>query len=360
MRALLLFAEEEVGTVEGWFRLVDGRVVARGSGIDSLPLREEGERLFLLLAGSEVTMRWLTLPMLTEAQALAAARLAIADDSLGPIDALHVVLGRIHGGHRLVAVIAHERIGAWLDWAASVAIDPDHVVPLPLLIAYGEGPARVWARPRRTLVHGALQAFAIETELAEMLLGDTPVETMDDARFEAELPVALLALPLDLRQGAWRRRRVWRVDGEWRRRMLRYAVAAAILLALIPVARLGRLAWEAHRLHSEAGRVAQSTLGTPTRPEDPRAVLLQRLERLQGPGMGFVDGSAALFGAVRQTPNVELADLAFGDDGTLTADVRSASAADLAELVRRIGSSGLVVETSGNGQGISSVRIRQP
>lgn len=360
MRALLLFAKDEVGAIEGWFRLVDGRVVARGSGIDSPPPCEEGERLFLLLAGSEVTMRWFALPMLTEAQALAAGRLAIADDSLGPVDALHVVLGRVHGGQRLVAAIAHERIGAWIDWAASVGIEPDHIVPLPLLIAYGEGPARVWARPRRTLVHGALQAFAIETELAELLLGDTPVETMDDARFEAELPAALLALPLDLRQGAWRPRRVWGVDGKWRRRMLRYAVVAAILLALMPVARLGRFAWDASRLHGEAAEVAQSTLGTPTRPEDPRAALQQRLEGLQGPGMGFVDGSAVLFGAVRQTPNVELVDLVFGDGGTLTANVRSASAADLAELVRRIGSSGMVVEASGNGQGISSVRIRQP
>lgn len=360
MRALLLFAEDQVGAIEGWFRLVDGRVVARGSQIDVLPPREAGERLFLLLAGSEVTMRWLALPMLTEAQALAAARLAIADDSLGPIDALHVVLGRVHGGHRLVAAIAHERIAAWLDWAASLGIDPDHIVPLPLLIAHGEGPARAWARPRRTLVHGAFQAFAAEPELAEVLLGDATIEAIDDARFEAELPAALLALPLDLRQGAWRRRQAWRVDGQWRRRMLRYTVAAAILFMLIPVARLGRLAWDAYRMHGEAAEVAQSALGSRDKPDDPRAALQHRLEELQGPGMGFVAGSAVLFGAVRQTPNVELADLTFGEDGTLLASVRSTSGADLAELVRRIGSSGLAVETSGNGQGTSSIRVWQP
>ena len=33
---------------------------------------------------------------------------------------------------------------------------------------------------------------------------------------------------------------------------------------------------------------------------------------------------------------------------------------DLAELVRRIGSSGLVVETSGGGQGTISIRIHRP
>jgi len=37
MRALLLFAEDEVGAIEGWLRLADGVVVARGAHLDSLP-----------------------------------------------------------------------------------------------------------------------------------------------------------------------------------------------------------------------------------------------------------------------------------------------------------------------------------
>ena len=361
MRALLLFAEDEVGCIEGWFRLADGQVVARGKGINHVPLLDDGERLYLVLAGSEVAMRLLDLPPLTEAQAQAAARIAVSEDSLGPIDALHVAIGPLHGGHRLAAAIAHERMGEWIDWASRAGLDPDHIVPLPLLIAYGEGPARVWTRPGRTLVRGRLEAFAIEPELAEAVLGDSPREAIDDATFEAELPAALAMLDLDLRQGPWRRRRAWRVDAGWRTRMIRYAVAAAILVALIPVARLGRLAWDGHRLRGEAARVAQATLGLPERPVDPREVLQQRLERLQGPGMGFVDSAAVLFGAVRQTPNVELADLRFDETGMLTANVRANSSADLAELVRRIGSSGLVVETTaGAGQGISNVTVRRP
>lgn len=361
MRALLLFAEDEVGRVEGWFRLVDGQVVARGKGIDTLSPLDDGERIFLVLAGSEVTMRLLDLPPLTEAQARAAARIAIGEDSLGPIDALHIAIGPLHGGHRLAAAIAHERIGAWIEWASRADLDPDHIVPLPLLIAYGEGPARVWARPGRTLVRGPLEAFAIEPELAEAVLGDSPREAIEDTVFESELPAALATLDLDLRQGPWRRRRAWRVDAGWRNRMIRYAVAAAILVALIPVARLGRIAWEGHRLRGEAARVAQATLDLPEMPAYPREAMQRRLERLQGPGMGFVDGAAVLFGAVRQTPNVELADLRFDETGMLTANVRANSSADLAELVRRIGSSGLVVETgAGAGQGLSNLTVRRP
>ena len=360
MRALLLFAEDEVGAIEGWLRIADDRVVARGARLDGLPRPDEDERLFLLLLGSEVAMRWIELPLLTDAQALAAARIAIGEASLGSVEALHVALGRVHGGQRLAASIAHARMGAWLEWANETGLEIDHIVPLPLLIAYGEGPARMWSRSGRTLVHGHAQAFAIEPGLAEAVLADQDVEPLDDARFEAELPVALAALPLDLRQGVWRRRRAWRIDAGWRGRMVRYAVAAAILLALIPIARLGRISWDRYQLHQEAGEVARTTLGLSEAPEDARTALQQRLERLQGPGMGFVDGAAVIFGAVRQTPNVELADLNFDDSGVLSARVRTASAADLAELVRRIGSSGLVVETGGTGQGMTDVRIHRP
>lgn len=142
--------------------------------------------------------------------------------------------------------------------------------------------------------------------------------------------------------------------------MARYALAAAILLALIPVARLARISWDTHQFRREAGMVAQATLGLHERPEDPRVAMQQRLEQLQGPGMGFVDGAAVLFDAVRQTPNVELAEVGFDDQGVLSARVRTASTDDLAELLRRIGSSGLIVENGGAGQGISDIRMKRP
>jgi general secretion pathway protein L len=360
MRALLLFAEDEVGAIEGWFRLDEGRVVARGARIDALPPSDEEERIYLLLGGSEVTIRWLELAALTDAQALAAARIEIADNSLGSVEALHLAIGPLHGSHRIVAAIAGERMAGWIDWATSLGLEPDHVVPLPLLIAYGEGPTRVWKRPGRTVVHGYQRAFAIEPELAAVLLGEEAVEAIDDIRFEAELPATLPALPLDLRQGAWSRRRTLRVDPDWRRRMDRLAIAAAILIALIPVARLGRIVWDGYRLRSEAASVAQKTLGLSDRPSDPRALLRARLERLQGPGMGLVDGAAVLFSSVRETPNVELGELRFDESGTLSANITTASAADLAGLVQRIGSSGLVVEISGSGRGTTSIRIHRP
>lgn len=361
MRALLLFAEEEVGRIEGWLRVGDGQVVARGARLDQAPPPDEGEALILLLSGAEIGLRWIEIDAASEAQALAAARIALAEHSLEPIDRLHVAIGPVHAGVRITATIAHARIAAWLDWAAAAGIDPDHIVPLPLLLAYGDGPTRLWPRPHHAVVHGHRRALTIEPGLIDILLGDEPRETIDDARFEAELPAALDLLPLDLRQGPYRRRRAWRSEAGWRRRMIRYAIAAATLLALIPVARIGRLEYDGWRLRAEAGEVAQRALALPERPLDPQAALRQRLAMMEGPGGGFVDSAAILFGAVRQTANVELGAVGFDDSGALTADVSAASPSDLAELVRRIGSGGLVVETrGGSAAGASSMRIHRP
>ena len=48
---LLLFAEDAVGAIEGWFQVADGAIGARGAGV---PIAAEGERILLILRGPEV------------------------------------------------------------------------------------------------------------------------------------------------------------------------------------------------------------------------------------------------------------------------------------------------------------------
>jgi general secretion pathway protein L len=354
-RALLLFARADVGAIEGWFRVSEGRVVARDVALERLPIADDGERVVLILQGDEVAIRWLELPALTEAQAAAAARLALAEHSLAPIDSLHVAIGEIHGGRRMVAAIDADLLGRWIAWAHAIGIDLDHIVPLPLLLAYGEGPTRLWARPGLSVVRGHDRSFAAEPDLALAILGDETTDSIDDAGFEAELPAALAMLPLDLRQGRFARRRIWRIDDSWKRRMKRLAIAAAILLVAIPVARLGRIAFDSWRIEREAGRVARLALGRESLPEGPHAAMTMKAEGLRGPGMGFPAGSAILFDAVRQTPNVSLIDLDFSTDGVLTASVSGTSPADVSALVARLSQSGLAIEATPGGDASRSV-----
>jgi general secretion pathway protein L len=359
--ALLLFAEDDVGAIEGWFRVAEGRIVARGGGLTALPDVSDEERVVLVLRGPDVAIDWIELPPLTAPQAIAAARLAFAERSPSPMDQLHIAIGEVHAGRRMTATIDADLLARWIAWAQEQGLDPDHIVPLPMLIAYGEGPIRIWARHGLAYVRGHDQAFAIEADLLPVLLEDAAVETMDDARFEAELPAALIAVPVDLRQGRFARRREWRVDAGWMRRMRLYAIAAVILLACIPIARLARVAYDGHHFYAEAQRVARLALGRESLPEDPRVALRQRLTDLRGPGMGFSVGAGTVFGAVARTPNIELSGLTFDQSGMITANVNSASPADLADLVRRIGQGGLVVEILPGGTRDSAiVQVRQP
>lgn len=343
--ALLLFAQDDVGAIEGWFRIADDRIVARGAGLAGLPGVADDESVILVLRGPDVAVDWVDLPPLTEPQAIAAARLALAERSIGGVDHLHVALGAVHGGRRMAASIDADLLGRWIAWAQDNDLDPDHIVPLPLLIAYGDGPVRLWERHGLGYVRGHDHAFAIEGAMVPAILGDIATEAMDDARFEAELPAALEALPLDLRQGRFIRRREWRVEAGWWHRMRQYAIAALILLALVPVVRLGRISYDAYRFDVEASRVARVALGRESLPDGPREALRQRLADLRGPGLGFSSTAAILFGAVAHTPNVELSGLVFDQNGMATADVTSSNPADLADLVRRIGQGGLTVET---------------
>ncbi|TZG29041.1 type II secretion system protein GspL [Sphingomonas montanisoli] len=359
-RALLLFARADVGAIEGWFRVEDGRVVARDTALDHLPPLEPDERIILVLQGDEVTIRWIELPALTDAQAAAAARIAIAEHSIGAPDTLHVAIGDVHGGRRMVATVDADLLQQWIGWAQAIRLDLHHVVPLPLLLAYGDGAPRLWDRPGLSVVRGHDHAFAVEPDLAHAILCTIVPEPMDDARFEAELPAALAVLPLDLRQGRFARRRAWRIDDAWKRRMKRLAIAAAILLVAIPVARIGRIAFDGWRMEREASRVARLALGRESLPEGANAAMTMRAEALRGPGIGFPGGAAMLFGAVRQTPNVELTDLDFSAEGVLTASVTGASAADVSALVGRLSQSGLAIETlPGGDANRSTIRIRR-
>jgi general secretion pathway protein L len=341
---LLLFAEDDVGAIEGWFRLSGGRIVARGGGLAGIAGVADDERVMLVLRGPVVAIGWLQLTTLTEPQAIAAARLALAERSVAGVDHLHVAIGDVHGGRRMAATVDADLLGRWIAWAQGEGLDPDHIIPLPLLIAYGDGPVRLWERHGLGNVRGHDLALAIETDMIPIVLDGVETLSMDDARFEAELPVALETLPLDLRQGRFGRRRQWRVEAAWWHRMRRYAIAALIMLALVPVARFGRIAYDEHHFTLESRRVARLALGRESLPDDPRVALQQKLTGLRGPGLGFSMSASILFGAVAQTPNVELSGLAFDQSGTMTANVSSSKPADLADLVRRIGQSGLTVE----------------
>lgn len=316
---LLVFAAES-GAIERWLLLGDDGGIARSNGDAELPLVADG-RTALAVPGEAVAIHWLTLDEgLAPAQAAAAARLLLADASLAPLADMHVAVGAAEGGLTPVALVPNERMAAWL----AAAPDADPVVPTPFLLPPPDDGFARRARGGVADYRSTGAAFAIEPELADALTGGAPATDVDEAAFETGLAEALAAPALNLRQGAFaRRRRIRVVEGSWRK-LAFYGLALAALTLVIQIATILSYTFAADRLENEIAARGQS--GGPAR------------------AAAFGPVASLLFEAIRSTPNVELTRLDWRADGSLAASLRIDTPATLAALRARAEASGLRIE----------------
>lgn len=308
----------------GWLRLAGDGAVLRGAG--DVPAPEPGEAVVLAVPGSDVAVHWLELDDgLTPAQAVAAARLMLADRVASPLADLHGAAGRAEAGRTPVALVPAARMAQWLAGAQAMGLDPDAIVPAPfLLVAPDEGFAR----------HGddyraAGAAFTLEPELAGALVAGAPVIELDGPGFEAGLAAAIADPAVNLRQGPFARRTRWVSDGGWARRMAALAFVLVALILLAQVVDIVRHNRAAARLEAEAAAIAAPAVSS-----GPRA---------------FGGAAAILFEAIRATPNAELARMEYRPDGSFTLSVHADSPATLAALRGRIEAGGHTVEQGAAG-----------
>ena len=303
-------------------------VFADAAGRPGRSLRVDSAAAATILAvpGDQVALHWIDLaPGLTPAQAAAAARLILADASAEPISAMHVAIGPAENGLTPAAIVPAQRMSTWLAEAEAAGLDPDLVMPTPLLLA---PPATGFVGRDLGEVgdyRGTAAAFTLEPDLAEALIGDAAVEPIDEARFEAQLGDVLAAPAINLRQGQFARRRQWKVEGGRLRRAAILAIALAVLTLAVQVVTIFSYTFAADRLEAEAASLAVPAANADTR-------------------LGFGTAAAALFEAVRATPNAELARLEYRPDGSLNATVMMDGPETLAALRARLEASGLAVE----------------
>jgi general secretion pathway protein L len=273
-------------------------------------------RAALAVPGTEVAIHWLDLAGdLTAAQAAAAARLMLADASAEPLGAMHVAAGRSENGLTAIALVPAERMHAWL----ADGLDPDLIVPETLLLL---PPAEGLAR--RGLDHrGLAQAFSAEPELAALVAGDAPVAEIDDAAFEAGLAAALADPVVNLRQGAFAKRRQWNLDRGRARRVALLVAALLVLSLVLQLATIMRYSFDADRMEQEA-----ASLGSGAAPARPNFDLL----------------APTLFEAVRSTPNLQLTRLDYRSDGSLGVTVQVDTPATLAAFRARAEAGGAVTQ----------------
>lgn len=293
-------------------------------------------RLSLVVPGEQVSIHWLALdPSLTLAQAAAAARLSLSELSAQPLAEMHVAAGAEEDGLRCVAVVPLAAMEAWLAHARAHGLDPATIVPEPLLLPPPEeGFLRLNGAPR-PIYRGRASAFSMEDELAGLVVGDKLVETVERDAFERLLRPRLHAPLVNLRQGPFAKRRVWRIDTARARRIAFMTLTLIFLTIVIQIVTTMRYTLAADRAEAEARQIAISILGAGSGTATPER-MQQRLAALGGGGLGFSAAASALFGAVRATPNAELSSLSYDQSGVLRAAVRADTPDTIGQLVQRI------------------------
>ena len=347
-RFLLLYLG--AGTDGPWLRLDGGQVVDRGEGFAAIPLPdtepEVAETVVGIVPGPDVAIHWVELPDLAEAQAAAAARLMASEVSAERLENLHVALSARREGEaeRIMGVVGADRMVAWIAEAQAAGFDPDALVPETLLLEPPSEGLVTTQSGSLILARGGRQAFAAEPELIPLLADGAGVTPITADEVEARLPAVLASWPLDLRVGAFRKRRRWRIDWPLVRRLAMLAAACFLVNALIQMTLIAKYNADAERAEARTAAVARAALPRNTRVRDPQAQLAERLSVLRGGGIGLTPTLGGLFETLRTAPNVEVQALQFDPSGTLRVTLSAVSTGDL-DLVRTaLGARGLTAE----------------
>jgi general secretion pathway protein L len=319
-------------------------------------------RVAAIVPGEAVALHWLEIPAgLAPAQGLAAARLAAADVSLQPLADMHVAVGSDgDGALRPVALVPALAMAGWIGKLQEAGLDPDLILPEPLLLAPPpEGFVR-YVRGATPLYRGRADAFSVEPELAELVLADAPVADVPDEAFEGGLTAAIADPVVNLRQGVFAKRRRWTIEWPLVRRLAALASALLLVTLAIQVVLIFRYTFETDRLESERARIASAALPGISAANAPER-LGQRMAELGATG-GYGTLASAVFAAVQAAPGVTLTALNYDRDGALRATLQADNPATIAAIQQQLGSSGLAVSAglprSGGGRPTLDLTVR--
>lgn len=341
-RVLLLELPDEEGAPIAWRRLEDGRETARGDDLVGIePPGEavtEDERVVAIAPAGDVKVDIAELPGLAPAQARAAARLLASENSIAPLDSLHVAVGEDEADDRLIATVDRVRMEDWLARTQALGYDPDAIIPLGLLLPPPDEGFVKGELFGRTVLRSRSSAFLDDDMLSPLIVGDAPVTVLDNGEAEAAMLPALAEPPLNLRQGVFAKKKRWAIDWALVRRLALLGLGCALLLLVTNIALI--LKYENAADAMEARTAALAARAVPNAGGDPVGALNERLAANRGGGAGFAATSAAIFTAVRNTPNIELTAFDFGTDGSLKITIAAPSTADFTAFQRQLESYG--------------------
>lgn len=346
---VVLPAREDVDVT--WMRVVDDGIVQQGNGdqwlsacgLSALP---PGARTMLVPPAPLIALHWVHYPEMPARQGRAASRLAALETSIGPADALVAAANENDDPAlaHIVAVAARADMQHWLLWAQRHGLDPDAIVPAPLLLPAPEdgyaqaGYIQGSIGGVEALQGGASGALADGDPLTPVLIGDAAIEPA-----APDWIGALATPPLNLRQGDFAKRVRRSIDG---RQVMRIAVwcgfiaLASLMIALLTIAKYHA---EARRLDAESIVLAREILPAANDPALIQAELDAKLAARGASAYLFGGPAAGLFTAMQNVPGVSLASLSRAADGTLQAQLASARAEDINMVLLALQAAGFTI-----------------
>ncbi len=347
--ALIVMLPEAAGAEPYWMRVVDGALVQSGvganwlaaCGIATLP---EQARIMLVPPAALVTLHWTAHPDLPVRQGRAAARLAALAGGLGSSDQLFATTDVNEDPARphIVAVASRADMQHWLLWAQHHGLDPDIIVPAPLLLPEPESGFSRGLIAGDPVLRGGDMALTADMALSA-LIADAPIADVSPALVEGRAIAALDAPPIDMRQGDFAKRVRRVVDG---RSIGRIALwSGFILLASLAIALIGiaRQHIEASRLDRESLALAQQVSPGAT---DAVQALIEMEGKLAARGAGgraFTAPVAGLLAAMQDAPGVALTSLSRDPDGMVRATLAAAKADDINIVLLALQASGFTI-----------------
>jgi general secretion pathway protein L len=346
-----------------WWRVADGRVGARGVGIDSVIPPVTGATAIIGLAPvSAVALHRLSLPAATERQAAAAARVELASTMVTPPEAMHVAVSVPHpDGTRSAALVANGAMAAWLDWCSVQGVEPVSLLPVGLLNL--PGPATHITIGEEAVMATDEGMFVNDPAMTAMLLpAGTQITDAEPARIEGAMLSAIDTPVINLRSGAWAAKAGPLVAaGTWRRALTLIAATLIISLA-IPLATLVRTMWDMSRLDSEAAAAASTALGNDVGIATAQSALDRRIAETGRGNGGVTSPLAALTRTMADAPTVAVDQLTWRGDGVLNVTLGATRAEEINPVLIALQNAGYRITAQprqgSDGRALGDITIR--
>lgn len=336
---IIILPQADADLPPQWLRVVDGRVVQRGSGADWRHPDDEGAgtepgRALLVLPPHATTLHWIACPDMTVPQGAVAARIIALESSIGAAGQLHAVTIAAPSPEQphIVAVTSDSAMTHWVNWCADHGVPDARIVPAALLLpAPDAGFVRAQVGPS-DVVRGVDSAFDGEEPAAALILGEAPVAEMPPPALQALLIAALDDPPLDLRQGAFAPPAPRLLEPARLKRLallVGLILLAALLVSLVKIVRLNA---EASRLDAQTVELARTVDPAVADAADAELKITAKLGARGGNG-GFTGVLAGIMSAMRANPAVSLTSVNQTGDGGLRVQFAAGRAEDINQVL---------------------------